>query len=420
MLLKSRYFVIVAIFCLSRVAFAEDNHDHGAHSKSGSGFYGYLDAHIQADSHLDGDWLSKRFSEVYSHSHLELGYRLKSGFSVNANIKLEGEPSGHAHGHGHGADEHAEEEREDEDHEDEDHEDEDHEDEDHEDEDHVAEKAHPAAAHDKVFKDHPLFIGTLTFNYDSEAFSAYIGKFNPVVGFNYHDFPGMYISQTVEHYGIRERVGFGMEVRQDLEDYGQHSLHVSSFFADTALSDSVLRQRGNNSKEDGGASNTEEFESYSISVAGKDFYSLDNNIVEGLSYRVGHATQAAADNNSRDEYRYSVSVGYKHIFSRNLNARLVTEHMAINNLGGEKSHDRSYNIMALRFNYKSWNWGTAYTFIDNTAEEEKENHDGHIVELSAGYKFDNGVSLDVGYKRADEENEESERISSVIKYSYEF
>ena len=69
---------------------------------------------------------------------------------------------------------------------------------------------------------------------------------------DYHSFPGMYISTLVEHYAIRERIGAGFKVRHDLEDFGKHSLEVSSFMADTTfLSDSVLRQRGNTSKEDG-------------------------------------------------------------------------------------------------------------------------------------------------------------------------
>ena len=86
-------------------------HDHHGHGHGGVGFYGHLDLQAQGDTHLDGDWFDKRFSESYSHSHLELGYRMKSGFSINANIKLEGEASGHDHhGHGHGGEEHAGEE----------------------------------------------------------------------------------------------------------------------------------------------------------------------------------------------------------------------------------------------------------------------------------------------------------------------
>ena len=403
----------LAYFSLSTFAYAQDSHGHDHHGHGGEGFYGHLDLQAQGDTHLDGDWFDKRFSESYSHSHLELGYRMKSGFSINANIKLEGEASGHAHhGHGHGGEEHAGEEH---------HDEEEHADEDHHDEEHGEKKAHPGDKDDKFFEDHPVFIAALTVNYDTENFSAYAGKFNPVVGVDYHSFPGMYISTLVEHYAIRERIGAGFKVRHDLEDFGRHSLEISSFMADTTfLSDSTVHQRGNTSKEDGGPSNTQRFNSYAISLEGSDFYSLTNNIVEGLSYRIGHAVQAAAETSPRDEIRYSVSVGYKHIFTRDLTARLMTEHMAINNLNGETSHDRSYNNLAIRFHYKNWFAGTAYTLIDNEADEEGENHDGHVFEGSAGYNFPFGLSVEVGYKRSDEENEEKELLGTLLKYSYEF
>ena len=411
--IQRSFIATIAYFGLSTFAYAQDSHGHDHHGHGGEGFYGHLDLQAQGDTHLDGDWFDKRFSESYSHSHLELGYRMKSGFSINANIKLEGEASGHAHhGHGHGGEEHAGEEH---------HDEEEHADEDHHDEEHGEKKAHPGDKDDKFFEDHPVFIAALTDNYDTENFSAYAGKFNPVVGVDYHSFPGMYISTLGEHYAIRERIGAGFKVRHDLEDFGRHSLEISSFMADTTfLSDSTVHQRGNTSKEDGGPSNTQRFNSYAISLEGSDFYSLTNNIVEGLSYRIGHAVQAAAETSPRDEIRYSVSVGYKHIFTRDLTARLMTEHMAINNLNGETSHDRSYNNLALRFHYKNWFAGTAYTLIDNEADEEGENHDGHVFETSAGYNFPFGLSVEVGYKRSDEENEEKELLGTLLKYSYEF
>ena len=422
--IQRSFIATIAYFGLSTFAYAQDSHGHDHHGHGGEGFYGHLDLQAQGDTHLDGDWFDKRFSESYSHSHLELGYRMKSGFSINANIKLEGEASGHAHhGHGHGGEEHAGEEHHDEEeHDDEEHHDEEeHADEDHHDEEHGEKKAHPGDKDDKFFEDHPVFIAALTVNYDTENFSAYAGKFNPVVGVDYHSFPGMYISTLVEHYAIRERIGAGFKVRHDLEDFGRHSLEISSFMADTTfLSDSTVHQRGNTSKEDGGPSNTQRFNSYAISLEGSDFYSLTNNIVEGLSYRIGHAVQAAAETSPRDEIRYSVSVGYKHIFTRDLTARLMTEHMAINNLNGETSHDRSYNNLAIRFHYKNWFAGTAYTLIDNEADEEGENHDGHVFEGSAGYNFPFGLSVEVGYKRSDEENEEKELLGTLLKYSYEF
>lgn len=87
----------------------------------------------------------------------------------------------------------------------------------------------------------------------------------------------------IEEYKIAERIGAGFKYSANLEDFGTHQINISSFFADTTfLSDSLIDQRGHTSKEDGGLANTEDFDSYAISISGKEFYSLDNNIAERI------------------------------------------------------------------------------------------------------------------------------------------
>ena len=192
----------------------------------------------------------KNLMNPYSHSHLELGMRVNSKISINSNIKIEGEPAGHAHGHS-------------------------------------EEAGSETSNGNKIFAKHPLLVEQLTINFENENYSIYAGKFNPAVGFDYHNFPGIFGYQVIESYLIRERIGLGAKFRQDAGDLGQHTLNFSSFFADTtALSNSILFQRGTTSKKDGGLSNTEDFRSYSISLNGSDFYSLDNNIVEGTVLRL--------------------------------------------------------------------------------------------------------------------------------------
>lgn len=395
--------VAVALVIVPASVFGQDHdhHDHTAHADSGSRFYGHLDVRIHLDNIIDAEEADEEFNEVYSHSHIELGARLGNGFSINTNIKLEGEPSGHSHGHGGEEDEHEGEEDEHEGEEDE----------------HEGEED----SGDRFFEDHPLLIEQLTLNYDNDKFSAYVGKFNPIVGFDYHNFPGIYGYQTVEGYIIRERIGLGIALKHNAGDYGKHRLDISTFFADTTvLSNSILYKRGRTSKEDGGLSNTEDFSSFAISLGGSDFYSLSNNIVEGLSYRIGYAKQAAGIDNEDDETRYSVSLGYKHRITQDLSAKFLAEYVDINHFGGEASHDRTYSTTALRLNYQQWNLGTSYNYIDNDAEEEDENHDGDVFQISVGYLFGNGIGLDLGYQRSDEENEVTERIGAMISYSYQF
>ena len=193
------------------------------------------------------------------------------------------------------------------------------------------------------------------------------------------------------------------------------------FFADTTfLSDSFIDQRGHTSKEDGGLANTEGFDSYAISVGGKDFYSLNNNIAERIFYRLGYAHQEAAIGNEEDEVRYSISLGYKENFSDRISKTLIFEYMDIEHYSGEEAHDRSYFSTSLGLNLHPWSFATTYTFVDNDAPEEPdENHDGKLLQISIGYSLSEKLKLDFGFKRTDEEAEVTERFGLGLKYVFE-
>ena len=375
---------ISLLFLLSAPSFAADEHDHGSHQKKDQQFYGHLDIKVHADRIVSAEDADEKFDEYYSHSHLELGMRVNSKISINSNIKIEGEPAGHAHGHGEG-------------------------------------KGSETSNGNKIFAKHPLLVEQLTINFENENYSIYAGKFNPSVGFDYHNFPSIFGYQVIESYLIRERIGLGAKFRQDAGDLGQHTLNFSSFFADTtALSNSILFQRGTTSKKDGGLSNTEDFRSYSISLNGSDFYSLDNNIVEGLSYGLGYAKQAAGIGNDADEDRFSRSLGYQFKLNEDIKSKFIVESMAINQLGGEAAHDRNYTTVGLGFDYQNWNFGASYTHINNDADEEDESYDGHIRQISAGYSFSNGLDFTIGYKTSDQDNEKSARLGILFARSYDF
>lgn len=384
------------IVLLNASAHAAGGHDHESHSKGEAGFYGHLDVNVHIDSITDAKDADEEFDEVYTHSHMELGFRVNPQLSINSNIKIEGEPAGHAHGHSEEADHEGE-------------------------EGHEEEAAAHGAGGDKVFDGHPLIVEQLTINFETENLQLYAGKFNPVVGIDYHNVPGIFGYQVIESYIIRERIGLGAKLMVDADDFGQHSLNISSFFADTtALSGALLSSRKQTRKEDGGLANTEDFQSFAVSLGGDDFYSLDNNVVEGLSYRLGFATQAAGIGNEKDEVRYSAAFGYEHKFAQDFGAQFITEYMAIDHLGGEAAHDRSYTTAALNFDYQAWNLGASYTHIKNDAEESDESHNGHIQQISLGYTFANGVGFGVGYKRADEDNEVNDRVGARLTYSVDF
>ncbi len=348
------FFVLAAAATTVSPTFAAKGHDHSAHA--GEGFYADIHTKVHADNIVSSEESDGEFVEIYTHSHFDVGGSLGEYFSIHAGFKLEGEPAGHAHGSGPAL-------------------------------------AVPDGSH-RFFDDHPLLIEQLRLSFSNGPFSLYAGKFNPIVGFDYERFPGVYSYQTVEEYAIRERIGVGGAMKFNAAERGTHKLDISGFFADTTfLSDSIITRRGQTDEEDGGVSNTEDLSSFAISLGGTDFYSLTNDFVEGLSYRVGYAKQKAGMCEETDERRMSASLEYKHVFSRDLSARLVTEYMDIDHFGGVDAHDRSHGMVALGWDYKQWNLSMSYMHVNNKLrqmdlieamhehhgeEEENEEHDeGH-------------------------------------------
>ena len=381
--MKTLIKVLTIIIILTTNAYSEDNHkdhDHDNHDKDG--FYGHLDVAIFADSMTkvanDG-----KYNEIYSHTHAEIGNRFSENFSINSNIKLEGGPDGNSHAHG---------------------------------------GALTPDGDDHGINDHMLIFEELTLNYDTKKFSGYLGKFNPAVGLDYHNFPGMYGYQAIEEYGIKERVGLGGIIRKNAGSFGTHELNITSFAADTSgLSDSIFFERGHNSKQDSGVSNTENLSSYSASLSGSYPFSFkDNSFSKELIYRIGYADQAAGVSDATDNTRYSASLIYKNKISKDLSSKFIFERMQIDNLAGEDAHDRSHTTGGLGFEYQKWNFGTTYTYTDNDADEADESFNGNIFQSSVGYYLGSGVGLDFGYKSQDKDNKTTERIGVGIKFSSEF
>ncbi len=372
------------IISLPASALAEDTHDHHDHSHGGgqTGFYGHLDARILFDHVYKAAEADEEINEVYTHSHFEVGYGFGNGISINSNIQLEGEPAGHDHGGGGNA---------------------------------------PDGSN-RYFEDTPLFVRSLTANYDSEYFGGYVGKFDPVLGFGEHDLPGIYGYQIVDDYIVREKIGIGGYGKLHAGNYGTHRLDVSTFFADTTfLSNSILYERGRTRKSDGGVSNTEDFSSVAVALSGSDFYSLSSNIPEGLSYRLGYARQAAGEGDDTAENRYSIGGQYRHIFNADWSGRVLAEIVHINHLNGEEPHDRTYNTAGAELSYGPWTFGSTYTFVNNSNPvEPDEAQNGRIFQASLAYTFDIGISVGAGYKYQLEEGEKNHRIGAMLGYSAEF
>ena len=375
-------FILFLLILVPFESFSKGHESHDDHSDHGgdTGFYIHSGIRIHLDKTLDAEEEKEQVDEASTHSHFEIGYNFNEMFSIISDIKIEGGDHGHSHG---------EEESE--------------------------------TPKDKFFEEHKAIVNKLYINIKAEDFDFYIGKFSPVVGIDFHKFPGAYGYQEVEGYALLQKVGLGGQYTADLEDAGTHKFNLSSFYQDTSsLSHSRINNDGKLRKADGGISNTEDLSSYAISLQGKDFFSLDNNFLDGFMYQIGHAKQAKGTGGEADEKRYSVGFSHKSYLSEDVTMMLIFEYMDIEKLGGEKGHDRTYTTYGANFEYDKFTLGGTITLKDNDAEEADENVNDSVRQFSIGYFVTDQFKVDLGYKRKKASNEVSKIAGITLKYVFDW
>ncbi|QLH38615.1 MAG: hypothetical protein HWD60_06230 [Defluviicoccus sp.] len=89
------------------------------------------------------------------------------------------------------------------------------------------------------------------------------------------------------------------------------------------------------------------------------------------------------------------------------------------NAEGIPEQDRDYFTAALSFELDNWNMALASTtrLIHNS---EGEDYQDYLVQVSAGYRFDFGLGVDVGWARVEEENASKNVLGALVSYTYEF
>lgn len=441
---------------------ADHGHAHGAPTS-----YPALTGHLDFVQHLervvDASDADAEIDEAYAHGHLGMTLHFSSRLTLNGALKIEGHPAGAAHDHhGHGgsgssgtsdtlaahdhdddhdhtADDH------DDDHDDDDHDTDDHgDDDDHDDhdaddhgnDDHDDDRSRRSshdhddhddhddlvATGDRWWEEHEARVQQLNLRYQGDDFHLLAGKFNPVVGLDVHAAPGLWGYQVFESYQISGRVGLGGGFDIDAGDHGRHRVEASLFKADTGFLSNTWITRAEPLREaHGGVANTDGLRSWALAVSGDGFYSydLDRAWVEGLSYRFALAKQAKGLDGDKDEQRWSLGLQQRLTLGE-WNGRLLFEHMAIDHLGGEAAHDRDHTTLGLAMERDRWRIGGSFTHIDNRAHEADENHDGHIAQLSAGYRLRPGVYLELGLMDEERDAEQRTRIGLAVKVDTHF
>ncbi|MET4104373.1 hypothetical protein ABIE58_003825 [Roseovarius sp. MBR-78] len=125
-----------------------------------------------------------------------------------------------------------------------------------------------APTSDSFLEDHGLYAEELYFAHDFGAAQVVLGKFNPAFGTAWDVAPGIYGVDFAEDYEITEKIGANFVIPFAAGN-GEHELSLSLFTADrSVLSESLGENRGRTNRSDGGVSNTNGAESFTIALSG--------------------------------------------------------------------------------------------------------------------------------------------------------
>jgi len=262
------------------------------------------------------------------------------------------------------------------------------------------------------FQTEGLYLDSLVLQYATSQSTLYMGKFAPVFATAWDVTPGVFGTELAEGYELAEFIGFGGDV--SLSDWvgvspGDLIASASVFTADTSVfSNSLLRQRGRARHEDGGVGNTDGLDSFALAL---DAYDV---VGEGVQLHLAYRNLAADDGVSLDETAIATAL----IVSREFGDYVIdfnAEWVGFDNPGGIAG-DGSALTLGGGLGFGGWRLGVSHTWLESTVIGSMD--DVAVSQLSAGYDFEAGYSLDVAVKEHNSDGH-SETFSGAI-LSFEF
>ncbi|MEM1274350.1 MAG: hypothetical protein AAGF88_11070 [Pseudomonadota bacterium] len=265
---------------------------------------------------------------------------------------------------------------------------------------------------DRVFEDEGIFARILQLEYDvTDRLSIHAGKMTPDFARASFWVPGMFGNSYNREIELIDQVGFGGSYR--FGGRGNHTLSFNTFFEDTSFtSASLINNRGGTSLEDGGASNTESFESFAFSLEGSDIERFP-----GLTYNLGYVHRAQGVDGVADENGVVVSLMQSFDTTRGENWTLIGELAALENFEGS-ADDIVYASAGVVYRQDRWMSISSGTFRPRNVENGEDFDDDYTLQLSVEYDLGQGWSAAIGHEWNRESGADNQtlglRLSRVI------
>lgn len=271
--------------------------------------------------------------------------------------------------------------------------------------------------HGAFFNDEGVFVEEIKLTYENGPWVAFAGKFDPVFGIAWDYGRGIWSEDFAADYELTEKVGFGGAYTFKTANGGDHTLAASTFFADTSfLSDSTITKRGRTRESDGGASNTEDLSSYVVTLDGATVGGIEN-----LSYSLGfrHLAQGDADVGGDDEQGVVANVNYVIPFSKSLQSDVLLEFVSLDHVDGGNDDARYYTASVVNKICDDWNVTVGFTKRNTDISGGPDAND-HLLQVSGGYDFGNGLTLEAGWRNTEEAGVDTDILGGLARYTVAF
>ncbi|MEL6415302.1 MAG: hypothetical protein AAFQ15_10240, partial [Pseudomonadota bacterium] len=241
---------------------------------------------------------------------------------------------------------------------------------------------------DRAFEDQGLFARFLQLEYNvTERLSVHAGKMTPSFALGSLVTPGMFGNSYSKEIELIDRIGLGGSYRFGGDVQGQHTLTFNTFFEDTSVfSESFGNNRGRTSLEDGSASNTEGFDSFTMSLEGHDMAWFP-----GLTYKLGLIHQGRGVDGVADENGVSASFLQSFGTAEGNQWKLIGELAAFENFQGT-ADNITYASAGIVYETGPWTAVLSGTWRPRDVADSSDFHD-YSIQTSIEYDLGKGYSI---------------------------
>jgi len=272
---------------------------------------------------------------------------------------------------------------------------------------------------DRYFGDEGLFVEQLFFEYHRDSFSIQAGKLNPAFGIAWYLAPGVYGPDLAEDYELTEAWGLQFKLEGMSEYTGRLTWTGASFSADTTvLSESafnpryydVERKYDHNRVRLGGPGNTGNLDSFSTTLTGDEIPGLP-----GLLWNVGFSHLENDDPGMQDQRSVSAGALYQFEVAGGIVGNVLVEGVHQDHADGVDGDDRRYVTVSGSVSMRSWNVAASYTHRKLDAGLDPNVRD-ELYQLSVGYAFALGLTVDLAYVHIEQEDIPSNGMGLLVSY----